>query len=202
MDTDQLKTWLGTGAINIFGRPFAGKDTQGKKLAKIFSGRLMGGGEILRSSTIPDHITAALHRGELIPSEDYVKIVLPFLSNNALSGTPLILSSVGRWIGEETGVMEALDAAHHPLKSVVYLDLPEEEVIQRWKALEHNDDRGGRHDDTEEILNKRLKEYRLKTIPVIHHYDQLGLLDKIDATGSIEEVHARILDALTKRASV
>lgn len=95
----QLKAWLGSGSINIFGRPFAGKDTQGKKLAALFDATLLGGGDILRGSTMPERIKALMRTGELIPTDDYISIVLPYLSQPALAGKPLILSSVGRWHG-------------------------------------------------------------------------------------------------------
>jgi len=201
MEIEQIRTWLGTGSINIFGRPFAGKDTQGSILADTFDGILLGGGDILRNSVIPPHVSEALHRGELIPSEDYVSIVLPYLSKQEFSGKPLILSSVGRWIGEEAGVIEALSAAGHPLKTVVYLDLPEEIVLTRWQALEAHDDRGGRHDDTSEVLEKRLSEYREKTLPVIDAYEQKGLLVRIDGSQSLEDVSRDILNRLANLAS-
>lgn len=194
---EPLARWLGTGSINIFGRPFAGKDTQGRILAETFDGTLLGGGDILRNSEIPEHVNEALHRGELVPTKDYVKIVLPYLSRNEFIGKPLILSSVGRWIGEEKGVIEALQEASHPLKAVVYLDLPEEIVLERWRALEHHDNRGGRHDDTEEILEKRLYEYREKTLPVLDEYKKLGLLIKIDGNQPADKVSQDILEALT-----
>ncbi len=200
MKTDDIKTWLGTGAINIFGRPFAGKDTQGKKLADTFGASLLGGGDILRNSTIPAHVEAALHRGELIPSEDYVNIVLPFLTKSEFANHPLILSSVGRWSGEEMGVLQALSAANHDLKVVIYLDLSEDEVLERWRMLERHDDRGGRYDDTEEILKKRLEEYREKTLPVIAHYETMGLLDRIDGSMTPDEVYTDILATLERRA--
>ncbi|AHB42074.1 hypothetical protein RAAC3_TM7C00001G0209 [Candidatus Saccharibacteria bacterium RAAC3_TM7_1] len=197
----QIKEWLGTGSINIFGRPFAGKDTQGEKLAQLFDGVLMGGGDILRNSTIPEHLDAILHRGELIPSDDYVAIVLPYLSKEEYASRPLLLSSVGRWIGEEQGVMAATKAAQHPLKCVLYIDIDEAMVMQRWSALESHDDRGGRYDDTAEILQKRLEEYRSKTLPVIEEYDRLGLLERIDGHGTPEEVHELILACLLRRAT-
>lgn len=196
-----LKKWLSTGSINIFGRPFAGKDTQGEKLTTLFEGTLLGGGDILRNSHIPDHVDKALHRGELIPSEDYVSIVLPFLSKPEFAGKPLILSSVGRWKGEEAGVIDALKSSNHDLKAVIYLELSEDDVVQRWRALEEHDNRGGRYDDTEEILKKRLEEYRNKTIPVIDRYEELGLLERIDGIGTPHEVYTRIIEALRRRAS-
>ncbi|HRQ86976.1 MAG TPA: nucleoside monophosphate kinase [Candidatus Saccharibacteria bacterium] len=192
-----IQQWLGTGSINIFGRPFAGKDTQGKRLAELFDGILLGGGDILRNSTIPEHISAQLHKGELIPSEDYVSIVLPYLSKPEFADKPLILSSVGRWIGEEQGVIVAAEQSNHPLKAVIYLELSEDEVRRRWNALEHHDDRGGRHDDTAEILEKRLREFREKTLPV---YKNLGLLITINGNQSREDVGQDILVQLQSLA--
>ena len=194
--TQKLTQWLGHGSINIFGRPFAGKDTQAAKLATLFNATVLGGGDILRNSTIPEHVDAALKRGELIPSDDYVNIVLPYLSKEEFTGRPLLLSSVGRWFGEEDGVIEALQSADHVLKVVIYLDISEATVLERWKQLEHNDDRGGRHDDTPDILKKRLLEYKEKTLPVLESYKSKGLLLVIDGTQSPEAVYSDILDKL------
>lgn len=191
-----IESWLEAGSINIFGRPFAGKDTQGNILAETFGATLLGGGDILRNSEIPERAKEALHRGELIPSEDYVDIVLPYLSKEEFAGKPLILSSVGRWTGEEEGVIAALEAAGHPLKAVVYLDLPEDIVHQRWRALEIHDDRGGRADDTEEVLDRRLQEFREKTLPVLESYKKLGLLITVNGNQPAEIVSAEILTKL------
>lgn len=195
-----ITAWLESGSINIFGRPFAGKDTQGNRLAKVFSGKVLGGGDILRNSIIPPHVNEVLKRGELIPSQDFVDIVLPYLSNDAFLNHPLILSSVGRWIGEEEGVIAATKASNHELKCVIYLDVTEEEVIKRWKALASHDDRGGRHDDTEEILATRLEEYRNKTLPVLEKYRTLGLLETIDGSNTPDLVYSDIVERLLARS--
>ena len=196
----QLKAWLGSGSINIFGRPFAGKDTQGEKLAKLFDAALLGGGDILRGSEISERVKAIMRAGELIPTDDYISIVLPYLSQPSLAGQPLILSSVGRWHGEEAGVMEVTDAAGHPVKAVIYLSLNEANVRERWRRSHATNDRGARHDDTEEVLEIRLREYREKTLPVIEYYRSLGLLIEIDGSKSPDEVHSLIIDALVARA--
>lgn len=203
-DKELVKTianWLGSGSINIFGRPFAGKDTQGRHLAKLFNGTLLGGGDILRQSIMPDHIHTAMKSGQLIPSDDYVKIVLPYLSKKPLANQPLILSSVGRWSGEEKGVIKALEEASHPLKAVMSLNLSEAAVISRWEGLAHHDGRGGRPDDTSEILKTRLQEFALKTLPVIETYRRLGLLIEIDGSNPPDTVTKEIISALASRAS-
>lgn len=198
-NTEKLKNWLGAGSINIFGRPFAGKDTQGERLVNLFGGTLLGGGEILRNSDIPKRLVDDFRQGKLIPSADYVQIVLPYLSKSEFAGKPLVLSSVGRWIGEEKGVLNALEESNHPLKAVIYLELSEDEVRRRWKALLSHDDRGGRHDDTKDVLEKRLQEFREKTLPVLDAYNELGLLIKIDGNQSRDKVAQDIVKELSKR---
>lgn len=193
---DKLKKWLGTGSINIFGRPFSGKDTQGKKLAKLFDAPLIGGGDILRASNIPQDIKDIMSKGELIPTQAYIDIVLPYLSQEDLKGKPIILSSVGRWQGEELGVMEALELANHPLKAVIYLDIDEDDVSERWEIAQTLGDRGRRADDAHGTLSTRLKEFREKTIPVIQHYDDSKLLIKINGNPSEEIIFKNILDSL------
>lgn len=201
MEMQQLKGWLGAGSINIFGRPFAGKDTQGKILAELFDGVLMGGGDILRGSIIPDHVKAVMHAGQLIPTNDYIEIVLPYLQQDEFKDKPLILSSVGRWDGEEKGVLKATMEAGHELRAVIYLDLDEDTVRKRWQAKEDSGARGARHDDSFEVLDTRLQEFREKTLPVINHYRDLGLLIEIDGNQAIDEITSQIMTVLVSRAS-
>lgn len=196
-----IKAWLGTGSINIFGRPFAGKDTQAGILAKQLGGVVLGGGDILRNSIIPKHVREHMHAGKLIPTEDYVDIVLPYLKREDFRDHALILSSVGRWHGEEEGVIEATEEAGHPLKAVVYLDLPEEIAITRWQASHELADRGDRHDDTLEVLEHRLIEYREKTIPVISFYKERGLLITVSGERSPQDVHEHIINELMELAA-
>lgn len=194
--TKAIQQWLGTGSINIFGRPFAGKDTQGRMLASLFNGTLLGGGEILRGSTMPDHIKAAMKTGTLLPTTEYISIVLPYLSQPEFANQPLILSSVGRWFGEERGVIDATAAAQHPIKAVIFLNLSEAEVIRRWRSLPDHSSRGTRYDDTEEILQIRLKEFRDKTLPVIDYYREQGMLIEVDGSMTTEAVQREIIAKL------
>jgi len=198
----RIKAWLGSGSINIFGLPYAGKDTHGRELAELFDGILLGGGDILRNSTIPDRVRAIMNQGELIPTPDYISIVLPYLSNEDFKGRPLILSSVGRWAGEEEGVIEAAEQSSHPLKIVIHLSIDEAAVRRRFERAKTAGDRETRNDDAEELLNKRLEEYRQKTIPVLESYQQKGLLISIDGLPPREEVLNAIIDELSKKAAI
>jgi len=195
----QLSTitrWLGTGSLNIFGLPFAGKDTHGHELAKLFDATLLGGGDIMRNSVIPSHVKEAIDAGFLAPTDEYIKIITPYLSRQEFKGKPLILSSVGRWKGEEEGVMQATAASEHPIKAVIYLHLTEESVYKRFKKSQEKGDRGDRPDDAEHILATRIQEFNEKTMPVIEAYRQKGLLIEINSEAAPEEVLESILARL------
>jgi adenylate kinase len=197
----QIKQWLGSGSINLFGSPFAGKDTQGRKLSELLDCPLLGGGDILRKSVIPERVKEIMQSGALIPTEDYLEIVLPYLSQKDFAGKPLVLSSVGRWHGEEDGVLQATTASEHPLRAVVYLKLAEEATWRRWQAAHSHSDRGMRADDTEEAFGLRLEEFRNKTLPVIDFYRQKGLLVEVDGNLEPEAVTREILDRLSSLAA-
>jgi adenylate kinase len=139
--------------------------------------------------------------GGLIPTEDYIRIVLPYLSKPEFKGRPLILSSVGRWIGEEKGVMEATAGSGHPTKAVIYLHLSEAIVLERWRVSQEINDREGRADDHSHALEYRLEEFRNKTLPVIEEYRKMNLLIEVNSEASKQEVLENILARLYLRAT-
>lgn len=200
LEIDAVRDWLGQGSINIFGMPYAGKDTQGQALADLMGAELLGGGEILRNSVIPHNVREIMHRGDLIPTEDYLKIVLPYLSDSRFDNKPLLLSSVGRWHGEEEGVLRAAQESNHPIRAVVYLSVPVSVARQRHATMDI-DDRTHRADDAAEVFDNRISEFNEKTLPVIDYYRQRGLVIDIDGTRLAPQVTSDILSALAKLAT-
>jgi len=195
-DLKAITTWLGTGSINLFGFPYAGKDTHGRELAELLGAPLLGGGEILRNSTIPPHVKELIDAGFLAPIDDYIKIVTPYLGRDEFKGKPLILSSVGRWKGEEEGVISALEASGHPLKAVIFLNITPDTVRERWRTSQSKQDRGGRVDDAEHLLDVRIDEFQNKTLPIIEHYRGMGILIEINSIMPQDEVSKEILTQL------
>jgi adenylate kinase len=188
-----VATWLGAGSINVFGLPFAGKDTQGRILAEHLGAFLVAGGDILRSHGDQAELESIMARGDLIPSDLYLKIMVAYLSNSQFVGKPLVLSAVGRLKGEETTVMQATADAGHQIKAVVLLRLSEEEVWKRFDAAKELNDRGSREDDSHTALENRLVKFREQTVPVIDHYRELGLLIEVDGSLSREAVNDEII---------
>lgn len=193
-----IKSWLGTGSLNIFGLPMSGKDTVGMRLAEDLQAKFLSSGIIIRAYEAEQNedMTGS---GKLIPTNTFYDIILPYFSREELRNDSLVLSSVGRWSGEEDKIMEAAKAGGHEIKAVVMLDLTEEEVKNRFEAAKELNDRGERADDANiEVFETRLAEFREKTMPVLNHYDELKMLVKVPAIGSRDEVYANVIDRLVE----
>ncbi len=202
--SEQIKIisgWLQAGSINIFGRPFSGKDTQGQILADLFQAPLIGGGDILRSHHDPAKIEQILASGGIVPSDFYLNMVLPYLSRPNFKDKPLVLSAVGRSHGEEETIMKAAADSGHPIKAVIVLQLSEEEVWRRFEESRLEHDRGNRSDDHHNVLKTRLQKFQDKTVPVIEFYRHKKLLIEVDGEKGREEVTSKILEELASRTS-
>ena len=199
--TEIIAKWLGAGSINVFGLPFAGKDTQGKLLAEMFNGVEISSGDILRHSQDNQELQRLLSAGEIIPSALFEEIVLPYFSNSEFQDKPLILSEVGRIEGEQQAVIRAAEGSGHPVKALILLRLSDEEVWRRFDVAKELRDRGERGDDHREVLQTRIDNYHEKVIPVIEYYHDKGLLIEIDGTLMREDVTDEILNSLANRAS-
>ncbi len=193
--------WLGSGSINIFGWPFSGKDTQGRRLAQLFNAPLIGGGDILRNrENVPEHVRKAIDVGLLAPTDEFMQIVVPYLNNPEYTGRPLVLSSLGRWQGEEESIVTVATTAKHPIKAVINLVLDQQTAQKRAKLSKRLADRGQRADDAKEYLSTRYNEFKTKTLPVIDFYQQKGLLIEIDGKLSPDAVTQQIIDKLAHLA--
>ena len=193
-----IREWLGTGSINVFGLPMSGKDTQGVKLAEVLGAKFLSSGLIIRAmeKASGQSLTAD---GSLAPTNLFYEWVLPYFERRELIHVPLILSSIGRWSGEEQQVITIAEGSGHPIKAVVLLNVSESDVTERWETAQTLGDRGDRPDDAKpEAFQKRLAEFRDKTMPVIRHYQDLDLLVTVRGDMSRDEVFEAMIDALYK----
>ena len=197
----KIKAWLDTGSINIFGLPMSGKDTQGLRLAEALDAKFLSSGIIIRAKEKETN-QGYSENGSLIPTNIFYEWVLPYFERPDLFEYPLILSSIGRWYGEETAVMTAAASAGHDIKAVILLDLSEADVEKRFEAAKTLNDRGDRKDDSDiETFRTRLQEFRTKTLPVLRHYHELDLLIKVDGNKSRDDVFNEIVEKLFAKAS-
>ena len=194
----KIKAWLGTGSLNIFGLPMSGKDTVGERLAKDLNAKFLSSGIIIRAFEAEQNQNMT-GSGQLIPTNTFYDIILPYFSREEMKDDSLILSSVGRWAGEEDKIMEAARNGGHEIKAVILLILTEEEVKNRFEVAKQLNDRGERADDANlEIFETRIREFREKTVPVLNHYNELNLLIKVPADKNRDEVYLSVIDKLVE----
>jgi len=193
-----ISQWLGSGSINLFGDPFAGKDTQGKLLCEKLDAILISSGDILRHSSDNKELQAILTRGDIVPSALFEKIMLPYFNKRDLEGKPLILSEVGRAEGEQYSIIKVTNQTNHQLKLVVYLRLSDEEVWRRFESSKELGDRGNRDDDNAAVIQNRIEKFKSVVLPVIKYYEESGLLIEVDGEKSRNEVHNEIIDKIVR----
>lgn len=205
-DLQLLRSWLGSGSINIFGIQFSGKDTVANTLQHKLGSIIISSGDVMRHiytgkrSALDDTIHKASAvgalTGALMPTNEFQRMMIHRLAEPDLIGRSIILSSVGRWIGEEKPIMEALDASNHGTKAVILLNISEETAWKRWRSNQDGRN-GGRHDDmNKETVERRINEYKNKTLPVIQVYRDMGILLEINGEQPREAVLNDTLKAL------
>lgn len=196
-----IKQWLGTGSINLFGLPMSGKDTQGIKLAEALNAKFLSSGMIIRAME-KETKQDLTKNGALIPTNIFYEWVLPYFERRDLFEYPLILSSIGRWKGEEDQVMSVAAGAGHEIKAVIILNISEADVEKRFETAKKLNDRGEREDDIDiDVFKTRIKEFREKTMPVIQHYKTLDLLIEVNGDQTRDAVFNELVEKLYEKAS-
>ncbi len=98
-----------------------------------------------------------------------------------------------RTLPQAEGVQRILGEQGRGLDAVLFFDVGDDEILARLsrrRALE------GRADDDPETVAARLRAYREQTEPVLTWYEARGLLRRIPAVGSVEQVAERVKRAL------
>lgn len=166
----------------ILGPQGSGKSTQSKMLAQKHNYCLVYTGDILRSKASEETQTGRevkehIARGTLAEDEIVCKLIEEWVTHHncdhgfVVDGYPRRLSQLKIYDPE--------------FNLVIYLKIPDEEVIKRMIKR-------GRSDDEMPQIKKRLEVFHISTEGVIKHYDQIGILKVVDARQSIEKIAEEI----------
>ena len=200
----------------LLGPPGSGKGTQGERLQEDLRLPYYATGDILRGAVRDETELGRtakeyMDRGDLVPDEVIVGVIAERIdSSEALDG--FILDGFPR----TTPQAEALDAKLAELgravTAVLLIDVSDDEVVRRLggrRTCEANghvfhvefeppkqegvcDIDGSelivRDDDKPEVIKKRLETYHEKTKPLVGHYEEAGVLRRLDGARSPDEV--------------
>ena len=57
----------------------------------------------------------------------------------------------------------------------------------------------GRADDAESVIRHRLEVYHEQTEPLLEYYDRRGILHRVDARGTPDQTHRKILEIVSRK---
>ncbi|MGC1211513.1 MAG: adenylate kinase [Micromonospora sp.] len=208
----------------LVGPPGAGKGTQAEFIAAHLSVPKISTGDIFRANVTqgtPLGVEAKryMDAGKLVPDEVTINMVRDRLAEpDASEG--FLLDGFPRTTPQAAALDKLLADLGTALDLVLELVVDDDEVIRRlsgrrtcrgcgkiWHVefdattREGICDRCGaelfqRDDDKPETIAARLREYAEKTAPLVDYYGAQGKLVGIDATGPVEDVTVRAIDAL------
>ena len=186
----------------LIGAPGAGKGTQAAKLSAAYKIPAISTGDIFRHNVkneteLGKQAKAFMDRGEYVPDSLTNDLVRDRLSEtDAKAG--FLLDGYPRTAEQVVELDSILEAQGNKLDVVVQLTADTDEVVRRLlnRAIEQ-----GRADDTEDVIRRRLEVYEEQTAPLTSVYASRGLLVTVDGLGDVDEVTARILEALNARGN-
>jgi adenylate kinase len=178
----------------FLGPPGAGKGTQSQKLASEHGLMHLSTGDLLRAevaagSALGQEAEAVMARGELVSDALVLAIVRSRLEHQQPGGGWL-LDGFPRNVTQADALTALLDELHQQIELVVLMELEDAVLIQRLLSR-------GRSDDNEAVIRHRLQVYRDQTAPLIAYYREAGLLQAVEADGSVDAIAARIEALLT-----
>lgn len=214
--------------IAFLGAPGSGKGTQAQRLMDRYRIPQVSTGDLLRAAVAnatPLGLKAkeAMDAGKLVADEIVIGMLKERLARDDAAGG-FILDGYPRNLSQAQALDALLADLGKPLDAVVLFEVPKDELVRRISGRrtcrhcgrvfnvfssppakgERCPKSGGGHDlfqrpdDNEQTVAQRLEVYEQQTKPLVELYGGRGLLERIDATGQLEEVTARLRDALEK----
>lgn len=205
--------------IVLVGPPASGKGTQGSVLAERFGIPKISTGDMLREAraagtALGKQAEEYMNSGKLVPDEVVIGLVDERLNaDDAKKG--FILDGFPRTTPQAEALEALLEKRRTPLSHVLQIDVSKDLLVER-ATMRRIDKQTGhiyhlkyslpppgadleqRPDDREETVRRRLDEYDAMTAALLPFYEQRKLLKRVDGVGSMEEVTARINEALER----
>ena len=207
----------------FLGPPACGKGTQTNKLSEYLCLPHIDTGSLLRteiSKATPDGIVAKsfIDKGQLVPPELVGSIIRSRLSEADCSNG-YVLDGYPRSL-KQAEMLETINSDVDTEKAdfkAIYFDIDTEILIERIINRQScpkcgeiynkkfkpskiynicdkcNLELKTRDDDTEDVARARFETYYRETAPLIEFYEKKGVLHKMEANGSIDEVWERLL---------
>ena len=203
----------------LVGPPGAGKGTQAQFLAAHYSIPHISTGDIFRANLkagTPLGLQAKgfMDNGELVPDSVTNEMVKDRLTHDDVANG-FLLDGFPRNVAQAEVLRAILAEKKAPLHAVLEFSLANEEIVARLSSRRTCKECGApsvgqekcpqcggdvyqREDDKAEVITRRLEVYQEQTAPIVSFYRNEGLLITVGALGSVEDITAHAISALSR----
>ncbi len=216
--------------VILLGPPGAGKGTQARMLEEDFGLIQLSTGDLLRAAVAAgteagQRAKAVMEAGQLV-SDDIVLAILKDRMAAPDVAKGVILDGFPRTDGQAAALDDLLAASGQRVTAAISLEVDDEAMVgrvagrytcggcgegyhdefKRPAVVGTCDKCGGtafkrRADDNAETVRERLKAYHAQTAPLITYYEGRGVLQRIDAMGSIAGIRAALSEIVAQVAA-
>lgn len=174
----------------FIGPPGSGKGTQAAVLAEEFDLDHLSTGEILRSeiasgSELGVMVSDLVSKGHLVADE----LVAEIVSGRLTANRGFILDGFPRTEAQAEILDSMLKERGIEISKVVEFELDKQELLKR---IEKRSREEGRNDDDLQVFENRMKTYLDSKEALLSFYEERGLVARIDALGTKDEVTASL----------
>lgn len=182
----------------LFGPPGAGKGTQSEFLISRYGLVHLSTGDLLRAE-IKDETPLGIEAKEIMDRGDLVPdhVVIGMIRNRIEAdhrAAGFIFDGFPRTKAQAEALDAMLGSKSEPITAMLALEVPEEELVKR--LLKRGETSGRPDDRNEGVIRNRIREYEQKTAPLKAYYSAQGKFKGIPGVGSIEEITARLVQAI------
>jgi adenylate kinase len=185
----------------LFGPPGSGKGTQAAYITKRYGLQHVSTGEMLRDEAekgteLGNEVAPIMAEGNLVPDDLIVRVIESRLKD-ADTQRGVLLDGFPRTVPQAKALDEMLRRSGRKVDLVLFLDVPEDKLIERLLGRAKTE---GREDDNLETIQNRIEIYHRDTEPVLDHYrDQPGTaIEVVDGDAPILDVARRVRDAVDR----
>lgn len=185
--------------LNFMGAPGAGKGTQSEFVAERLGIPQISTGDMLRAAVknkteMGVKAREFMEKGELVPDEVVIGIIADRIKEDDCK-PGFILDGFPRNTEQASALDEIFKKDGIKLDQVIYFNVTDEELARRLLKRAEIERRS---DDNPETIKNRLGIFKQKTQPVLDFYEKQGILKRVDANDSVENIKEKVKEALGK----
>jgi len=175
--------------IIFFGPAGSGKSVQGQILAARQGWRWLSTGQLLRD-THDVSVLQTMQAGKLVNPAKVNEIIKEALSR-ATNIDNVILDGFPRLLEQAHWLIENQPMHGRSIGLVIVLEVPQTELQKRLELR-------GRADDEKDTIEERMRIYRQEIYPLLNYFTEQDVnIVHIDGSGTVGQVHDRIMEELT-----